>query len=88
MEKVENYTDVQHLVDDKVNTFTDIMVEDIQDIVKVEFPEVKSFHWGILPPEYKEVKDKLKEIISNYIHENIIRETDEVKFEQEELVFC
>ena len=85
--KIEKYNDVQELVNDKVDVFTDTMIEDIQDIVKSEFPEVEGFTWGILPPEYKEVKSKLKDIISNYIHENIVYQTDERLKEEEFLVF-
>jgi hypothetical protein len=55
--------------------------------VKTEFPEVEGFTWGILPPEYEEVKSKLKDIISNYIHENIVYQTDERLKEEEFLVF-
>jgi hypothetical protein len=85
--KIEKYNDVQELVNDKVDVFTDTMIEDIQDIVKSEFPEVEGFTWGILPPEYEEVKSKLKDIISNYIHENIVYQTDERLKEEEFLVF-
>ena len=84
--QIEKYADVHELVNDKVNTFTDSMVEDIQDIIKAEFPEVKGFTWGVLPPEYAQVKLQLKEIIANYIHENIVRETDE-RIEQEDFMF-
>jgi hypothetical protein len=84
--KIEKYNDVQNLVNEKVEVFTDTMIEDIQDIIKVEFPnEVRGFHWGILPPEYEEVKTKLKEIMSNYIHENIVMMTDDVT--EDELIF-
>ena len=32
MSQIEKYSDVQNLVSQKVNVFTDSMVEDIQDI--------------------------------------------------------
>ena len=83
MLQIQKYSDVQNLVSQKVNVFTDSMVEDIQDIVKVEFPEVKGFAWGILPPEYVETRAKLKEIISDYIHQNIIYSTDDERLMEE-----
>lgn len=85
MKKIERYSDVKQLVESKVDTFTDSMIEDIQDVIKVEFPEVKDFSWGILPPEYHELKTKLKKIVTEYIHENIIMETESVTDDQLEL---
>ena len=83
MLQIQKYSDVQNLVSEKVNVFTDSMVEDIQDIVKVEFPEVQGFAWGVLPPEYVETRAKLKEIISDYIHQNIIYSTDDERLMEE-----
>ena len=64
---------VTELVDNKVENFVDTMVEDIQDILKVEMEEhIVSFQHGVLPPRYKELKEELKEIIGIYILENIV----------------
>ena len=60
----------QKLVNEKVDTFTDSMIEDIQDIIKVELDDV-SFTEGVLPPRYKELKEEMKTIIANYILENM-----------------
>ena len=83
MLQIQKYSDVQNLVSEKVNVFTDSMVEDVQDIVKVEFPEVQGFARGVLPPEYVETRAKLKEIISDYIHQNIIYSTDDERLMEE-----
>ena len=57
----------------KVDEFTDTMIEDIQDILKVEMEEhIATFQHGVLPPRYKEIKEELKEIIGIYILENIV----------------
>ena len=58
--------------DAKVDLFTDSMIEDIQDVIKVEFPNVDDFTQGILPPRYKELKEEMKVLIHNYMYENII----------------
>ena len=64
---------VVELVDNKVEGFVDAMVEDIQDILKVEMEEnIATFQHGVLPPRYKEIKEELKEIIGIYILENIV----------------
>ena len=62
---------ISNIVEEKVDSFTDSMIEDIQDIIKVEWDSVKSFQHGILPPRYKELKEEMKDIIRRYIVENI-----------------
>lgn len=62
-----------NIINDKVDTFTDSMIEDIQDIIKVEIDEKIQFNHGILPPRYKELKEEMKEIISAYIFENMFQ---------------
>jgi hypothetical protein len=71
---VNNYAlfGVIELTDSKVDQFTDSMIEDIQDVIKVEYPHIEDFNHGILPPRYKELKDEMKVIIHNYIYENMI----------------
>jgi hypothetical protein len=64
---------VTELVNNKVDNFVDTMIEDIQDILKVEMEEhITTFQHGILPPRYKELKEELKEIIGIYILENVV----------------
>ena len=63
-------TYTNNLVNQKVDTFIDSMIEDIQDIIKVEVDDV-SFTEGVLPPRYKELKEEMKTIIANYILENM-----------------
>jgi hypothetical protein len=73
---------VTELVDNKVENFVDTMVEDIQDILKVEMEEhIATFQHGVLPPRYKELKEELKEIIGIYILENIVYVGQETKTE-------
>lgn len=60
------------ITDDKVNQFTDSMIEDIQDVIEVEYPNRFEFQQGILPPRYKELKEEMKIIIQNYIAENMV----------------
>jgi hypothetical protein len=60
-----------NIIDAKVDTFTDSMIEDIQDIIKVEIEEGIIFEHGVLPPRYKELKEEMKTIINNYILENM-----------------
>ena len=60
------------LTDEKVDCFTDSMIEDIQDVILVEYPNVAEFQHGILPPRYKELKEEMKVLIHNYMYENII----------------
>lgn len=59
------------IVSEKVDIFTDTMIEDIQDIIKVELNDECNFKQGILPPRYKELKEELKTIINNYLMDNI-----------------
>ena len=66
------------LTDTKVDCFTDSMIEDIQDVIKVEFPNVDHFNHGVLPPRYKELKEQMKVLIHNYIYENVIFVGEEV----------
>jgi len=57
----------------KVDEFTDTMIEDIQDIIKVEMEgTLLGFKHGILPPRFKEIKDELKCILQDYILDNAI----------------
>ena len=64
---------VVELVDNKVDSFVDAMVEDIQDIIKVEMEgTLLGFKHGILPPRFKEIKDELKGILQDYILDNAI----------------
>jgi hypothetical protein len=73
---------VVELVDNKVEGFVDTMIEDIQDILKVEMEEnIVTFQHGILPPRYKEIKEELKEIIGIYILENIVYVGQEIETE-------
>jgi len=73
---------VVELVDNKVDGFVDAMVEDIQDILKVEMEEhISTFQHGVLPPRYKELKEELKEIIGIYILENIVYIGQEIETE-------
>jgi len=68
-----NDIDVSRIVEKKVDDFIDTMIEDIQDIIKVEMEEeVVTFEHGILPPRYKELKDELKDLIKDYIQLNVI----------------
>jgi hypothetical protein len=60
-----------NIIDKKVDEFTDSMIEDIQDIIKVELNEEIEYEQGILPPRYKELKEELKEIIRVYVLENM-----------------
>ena len=73
---------VVELVDNKVEGFVDTMIEDIQDILKVEMEEhIATFQHGVLPPRYKEIKEELKEIIGIYILENIVYVGQEIETE-------
>lgn len=76
---------ISKIVDTKVDSFTDSMVEDIQDIIKVEWSSVKSFKHGILPPRYKELKEEMKDIIRKYILENIDFDLNEMVKEVEQM---
>jgi len=68
-----NDINVSRIVEKKVDDFIDTMIEDIQDIIKVEMEEeVVTFEHGILPPRYKELKDELKDLIKDYIQLNVI----------------
>jgi hypothetical protein len=68
-----NSVEVLIITSKKVDDFTDTMIEDIQDIIKIEMEgDFLGFKHGILPPRYKEVKDELKSIIQDYILDNII----------------
>jgi len=68
-----NDIDVSRIVEKKVDDFIDTMIEDIQDIIKVEMEEeVVTFEHGILPPRYKELKDELKDLIKDYIQLNVV----------------
>ena len=61
-----------NIVDAKIDVFTDAMIEDIQDIIKVEMDDDNlDFTQGILPPRYKELKDELKGIVLHYILTNM-----------------
>ena len=60
-----------NIINEKVDTFTDSMIEDIQDIIKVELDENIDFTHGILPPRYKELKEEMKSIIAQYVIENM-----------------
>ncbi len=62
-----------NIINEKVDTFTDSMVEDIQDIIKVELDDNIDFNHGILPPRYKELKEEMKEILSAYVFENMFQ---------------
>ena len=69
---IENI-EVTEIVNNKVDSFTDSMIEDIQDVIKVEMEEhIVTFQHGILPPRYKELKEELKELIGVYILSNIV----------------
>lgn len=61
------------IVDAKVDEYVDTMIEDIQDIIKVESDNFFAFkeEAGILPPRYKELKEELKQIVGAYVTENI-----------------
>jgi hypothetical protein len=61
-----------NIVDAKIDAFTDAMIEDIQDIIKVEANDDNlDFTQGILPPRYKELKEELKGIVLHYILTNM-----------------
>jgi hypothetical protein len=61
-----------NIVDAKIDAFTDAMIEDIQDIIKVEADDDNlDFTQGILPPRYKEIKEELKCIVLHYILTNM-----------------
>ena len=61
-----------NIVDAKIDAFTDAMIEDIQDIIKVEADDENlDFTQGILPPRYKELKEELKGIVLHYILTNM-----------------
>lgn len=62
-----------NIINEKVDTFTDSMIEDIQDIIKVEIDDDIEFNHGILPPRYKELKAEMKEIVRAYIFENMFQ---------------
>ena len=62
-----------NIIDEKVDTFTDSLIEDIQDIIKVEIDDSIDFNHGILPPRYKELKEEMKDIIRGYILENMFQ---------------
>ena len=59
------------LANQKVSDFTDSMLEDIQDIIKVEWGNEIDFNHGILPPRYKELKEELAEMLTKYLMENV-----------------
>jgi hypothetical protein len=64
---------VSRIIEKKVDDFIDTMIEDIQDIIKVEMEEeVVTFEQGILPPRYKDLKEELKDIIKDYIQLNVV----------------
>jgi hypothetical protein len=65
------FSGIIELTDEKVNLFTDSMIEDIQDVIKIEYPLVTGFDEGILPPRYKELKEEMKVVIHTYIFENM-----------------
>jgi hypothetical protein len=76
MKKIETFNDVVILVDDKVDGFVDTMIDDVKDIVKESFPELnENESWGVLPEEFNELKSKMKVMISDYIHGNVIQST-------------
>ena len=61
-----------NIVDAKIDSFTDAMIEDIQDIIKVETNDDDlDFTQGILPPRYKDLKEELKGIVLHYILTNM-----------------
>jgi hypothetical protein len=61
-----------NIVDAKIDAFTDAMIEDIQDIIKVEADDENlDFSQGILPPRYKELKEEMKGIVLHYILSNM-----------------
>jgi hypothetical protein len=61
-----------NIVDAKIDAFTDAMIEDIQDIIKVETDDDNlDFTQGILPPRYKELKEEMKGIVLHYILTNM-----------------
>lgn len=63
---------ISKIIDTKVDEFTDSMIEDIQDIIKVELDaDDIHFEQGILPPRYKELKEEMKEIIRAYVIQNM-----------------
>lgn len=65
------FAQTANIINEKVDTFTDSMIEDIQDIIKVELDETIEFNHGILPPRYKELKEEMKSIIAQYVLENM-----------------
>jgi len=68
-----NDINVSRIIEKKVDDFIDTMIEDIQDIIKVEMEEeVVTFEQGILPPRYKDLKEELKDIIKDYIQLNVV----------------
>lgn len=63
---------ITNIIETKVDEFTDSMIEDIQDIIKVELDaDDIHFEQGILPPRYKEIKEEMKEIIRAYVIQNM-----------------
>jgi hypothetical protein len=76
MKKIETFNDVVILVDDKVDGFVDTMIDDVKDIVKESFPELnENESWSVLPEEFNELKSRMKVMISDYIHGNVIQST-------------
>ena len=59
----------------KVDEFTDTMIEDIQDIIKVEMEgTLLGFKHGILPPRFKEIKDARSLLILGDANYNFINQ--------------
>ena len=48
----------------------------IEDIIKESFPELnENESWSVLPEEYNELKSKMKVLISDYVHGNVVKST-------------
>jgi hypothetical protein len=63
----------------KVDEYTDSMIEDIQDVLRVEFDNGLDFSAGVLPPRYKEIKEELKQIFLKYLADNMVLKPAEVQ---------